>query len=448
MSTVNERPADIASFKGYYRNLTATPDQYLQQVERGTPGGDFHRRFWQPVAYVRELGKVPLRVRALGEDLVVFKNLKGEVGCLHLHCCHRNSSLEFGILTDDGIRCCYHGREYALNGTCIAMPGDPNAERIMKQVNQGGYPTHIFNEIVFIYMGPPEDVPVFPVFDRFGLPGVRDLPGYRLTVDCNWLQIKENAMDAHHTAVLHVIPHMRGSTDPFHFAGEFGVPPVITWVEAPHGCIYFGARTVADMLWVRSAEIMYPNLHIINAVTESGRNQKYSSAPFLSMWTLPIDSEHSVQFVTTHYVDAEGEGGIKGMNYAERQIAEVFGQIHNDRPYEERQWIPGDVDAQESQGAINPHDLETLGTLDRGITMFRKMVRQGIDAVAKGETPAGFYRSQDDVPPTFANDYIVPASEAGIDTDDPNALRAFSVDVVWKKYQERPPMRDYREKYG
>lgn len=80
--------------------------------------------------------------------------------------------------------------------------------------------------------------------------------------------------------------------------------------------------------------------------------------------------------------------------------------------------------------------------------MFRKMVRQGIDAVAKGETPAGFYRSQDDVPPTYANDHIVPAAEAGIDTDDPSALRAFAVDVVWKKYQERSPMRDYREKYG
>jgi hypothetical protein len=39
----------------------------------------------------------------------------------------------------------------------------------------------------------------------------------------------------------------------------------------------------------------------------------------------------------------------------------------------------------------------------------------------------------------------VPVSEAGIDANDPAALRAFSL-KVWEKYQERSPMQDYREK--
>jgi nitrite reductase/ring-hydroxylating ferredoxin subunit len=438
MSTVNERPPKRAEFKGFYRNLNGEPDRYLTAVERGTPGGDFHRRFWQPVAYERELGKVPLRVRALGEDLVVFKNLRGEVGCLHLQCCHRNSSLEFGILTGEGIRCCYHGREYAIDGACIDIPGDPNAERIMQQVNQGGYPVEVYNGIVFIYMGPPDNIPVFPVLDRFGLSDVRDVPGTRFNVECNWLQMKENAVDPHHTATLHMIPLMRGVTKDT-FAGEFGVSPELAWVETPNGCIYLGTRKVDDMVWVRSAEIVYPNVHTISSVVESGRVPKYSSAPFLTLWTLPADSEHSVQFYLSHYVDG-------GMTAEQREPLEKFGQFHNDRPYGERQWIPGDVDAQESQGPISVHSLEQLGTLDRGVTMFRKMIRRGIEAVANGENPPhGFYLSQADVPPTYANDYIVPVAQAGIDADDPAALRAFAL-KVWEKYQQRSPMQDYREK--
>lgn len=426
----------MAVFKGFYRDISAEPDRYLTSVERGTPGGDFHRRFWQPVAYERELLKVPLRVRALGEDLVVFKNLKGEVGCLHLHCCHRNSSLEFGILTDDGIRCCYHGREYALDGACIDVPGDPNAERIKQQVNQGGYPAQIYSGIVFIYMGPPETIPVLPILDRFGLEGVRDVPGVRFNVECNWLQMKENAVDPHHTAILHMIPHMRDETKD-RFADEFGVSPELTWVETPNGCIYLGVRVVGDMVWVRSAEIVYPHIHTISSVVESGRVAKYSSAPFLTLWTLPVDSEHSIQFYLSHYVDG-------GLSPEVREPLEKFGQYHNDRSYEDRQWIPGDVDAQESQGAVNAHGLEHLGTLDRGVTMFRKMIRRGIDAVANGEHPPhGFYLSQSDVPPTYANDYIVPVAEAGIDPNDPAALRAFSL-TVWEKYQQRSPMQDYR----
>jgi nitrite reductase/ring-hydroxylating ferredoxin subunit len=440
MSITNERPSKRVVFKGFYRNLNGEPDRYLTAVERGTPGGDFHRSFWQPVAYERELGNVPLRVRALGEDLVVFKNLKGEVGCLHLQCCHRNSSLEFGILTDEGIRCCYHGREYSVDGACIDIPGDPNAERIMQQVNQGGYPTEVYSGIVFIYMGSPDNIPVFPVLDRFGLSDVRDVPGMRFNVECNWLQMKENAVDPHHTATLHMIPLMRGVTKDT-FAGEFGVSPELTWVETPNGCIYLGTRKVDDMVWVRSAEIVYPNIHTISSVVESGRVPKYSSAPFLTLWTLPVDSEHSVQFYLSHYVDG-------GMSPEQREPLEKFGQYHNDRSYEERQWIPGDVDAQESQGPISVHSLEQLGTLDRGVTMFRKMIRRGIEAVAAGENPPhGFYLKQADVPPTYANDYVVPVSEAGIDADDPAALRAFSLEV-WKKYQERSPMQDYRSKLG
>ena len=46
----------------------------------------------------------PLRKRILSEDLVVYRDGEGNLGLLHLHCSHRNMSLEFGIIEDRGIR--------------------------------------------------------------------------------------------------------------------------------------------------------------------------------------------------------------------------------------------------------------------------------------------------------------------------------------------------------
>src|ERR1041384_2801903 len=227
------------AYSGYHRTLSPDPDRFLCQVGRGTPGGEYLRRFWQPVAYVSELGDVPLRIRALGEDLVAFRDKSGRVGVLHLHCCHRNASLEFGIIEGKGLRCCYHGRLFDVDGTILEIPGEPAAARLMREASQGAYPPHVFGGILFIYMGPPEDQPVFPLYDRLTLPNIELVPGQRWTLDCNWIQIKENAVDPHHTQILHVIPQLRGMN---HFAIECGNFPELTWSETPGGVMYLAAR--------------------------------------------------------------------------------------------------------------------------------------------------------------------------------------------------------------
>src|SRR5436309_12312004 len=85
------------AYSGYYRREEPAPDLELAQVGPGTPGGEYLRRFWHPVAHVADLKDVPLKVRILGEDLVLFRDGRGEIGLLHLHCAHRGTSLEFGM---------------------------------------------------------------------------------------------------------------------------------------------------------------------------------------------------------------------------------------------------------------------------------------------------------------------------------------------------------------
>lgn len=417
---------DQLRYTGYQRDPTPQPDRYLTQVGRGTLGGEYHRRFWQPVAYLEELGPLPLRARALGEDLVVFRDRSGAVGVLALHCCHRNASLEFGLIEEHGIRCCYHGRVYDVDGTMLEIPGEP--DRLRTTMSQGAYPVHVWGGIAFAYLGPLDRKPVFPHYDFMELPGVRIVAGVRLAVECNWLQMRENTMDPAHTFTLHAIPQWRGME---HFSPTFGDRPEFVFAQTGTGMIYAAARRIGEHVWVRSAESLGPNLRRITSIFEDAREVKRCVPPFLTFWTLPVDDEHSITFFVSHVTDADP------MPFEQRRALEVFGQ-YNDRPYAERQWIPGDYDAQVSQGPISS-TREHLGTQDRGVVQFRRYIRDNIEAVERGDDPQGVYRTDPGTLPSYANDRVVSVTALGGDPDDPAVLRAFAEATV-ADYLEHPPL--------
>jgi tert-butyl alcohol monooxygenase / tert-amyl alcohol desaturase len=113
------------AFGGYRQTQSGKPDLFLTQVGPGTPGGEYQRRVWQAAAWDSEIKDLPFVQRVLGEDLVLFRDKSGRYGCMHLHCCHRNASLEYGQIEERGIRCCYHGRLYDIDGTVLEAPGEP-----------------------------------------------------------------------------------------------------------------------------------------------------------------------------------------------------------------------------------------------------------------------------------------------------------------------------------
>ena len=81
----------------------------LVQVGAGTPMGELLRRYWHPVGVGKDANAVPRRVRILGEDLILFRDGQGRAGLLHARCCHRGTTLYYGKVEQNGIRCCYHG---------------------------------------------------------------------------------------------------------------------------------------------------------------------------------------------------------------------------------------------------------------------------------------------------------------------------------------------------
>jgi len=142
-------------YGGYFHREVPAEDAELTHVGPATPCGEYMRRFWQPVCFSDELRDIPQRVKILGEELVVFRDAGGAVGLLELHCPHRGTSLEFGLIDTRGIRCCYHGWLFAADGTILETPGEPADSTLKDRLYHGAYPTHEDHGIVFAYMGPP-----------------------------------------------------------------------------------------------------------------------------------------------------------------------------------------------------------------------------------------------------------------------------------------------------
>jgi phenylpropionate dioxygenase-like ring-hydroxylating dioxygenase large terminal subunit len=404
------------AFDGYHRRDTPAPDPELTQVGPGTPCGEYLRRFWQPVAFVRDLTDTPRRVRIMGEDLVVFRDRGGRTGLLHLHCAHRGTSLEYGIPLERGIRCCYHGWVYDVDGRCLETPGEPRGSRLHERVEQGAYPTLEFCGLVFAYMGPPDRRPAFPFYDSFDVDGHTLMPAAEFTLPCNWLQVKDNSMDPVHTAFLHAL----SSGD--QFTEAFGVVPELDWQATEAGMVYIATRRIGDLVWVRVCDFMPPNVHQFTREIEDATEEKSATRPVIIRWAVPNDDTR-----TTNFELAQVDPAWKLT--AEQVASPGFGQS-GDRSYEERQRFPADYDAQSSQREIAVHALEHLASTDRGVIMLRRIVRDGIRAVAKGENPYGTQWAEGRRIPTFTQDVVFRIPPAADAEADRQLLRATGRGVI------------------
>jgi phenylpropionate dioxygenase-like ring-hydroxylating dioxygenase large terminal subunit len=217
-----------------------------------------------------------------------------------LHCPHRGASLEFGLIDANGIRCCYHGWQFAADGTILETPGEPAHSTLKDRLYHGAYPIQEYSGVVFAYMGPPDRQPPFPVYDSFVRPGYRLMPGQKYSYPCNWLQIMENAMDPAHTAFLHTI--VSGAQ----FTAEFGVLPELEFVETPVGMMYIGTRRVEHNIWVRMVEAVLPNLQQVGPIWEDGQREHAFSGPMMSRWIVPIDDTNTMFIEFRHVSETEG----------------------------------------------------------------------------------------------------------------------------------------------
>ena len=150
---------------GAYGRARAQSNALLTEVGPGTPCGEYMRRFWQPVLASERFTSRPREVRILGEDLIAFRDGSGRPGLLYPRCMHRGTSLIYGHVEPDGIRCCYHGWKFAVDGTCIDQPCEPGGGLNRAAARQPWYAVEERYGLVWAYMGPPGKIPALPRWD-------------------------------------------------------------------------------------------------------------------------------------------------------------------------------------------------------------------------------------------------------------------------------------------
>jgi phenylpropionate dioxygenase-like ring-hydroxylating dioxygenase large terminal subunit len=188
--------------------LSREENELLTRVGPGTPMGELMRRYWIPAAFsnqIADLDGAPIRVRLLGENLVLFRDTEGRIGLLDERCPHRNASLFYGRNEECGLRCVYHGIKFDVDGKCVDVPCIPQTgemDRIKAKLDIKAYPCVERGEIVWTYMGPRELQPDFPALEWTAVPASHRF-STRHIQECNWLQGLEGGFDATHLTFLH-----------------------------------------------------------------------------------------------------------------------------------------------------------------------------------------------------------------------------------------------------
>ena len=375
-----------------YGRASQHPNALLTEVGPGKPMGELMRRYWQPVLASRNVTTRPREVRILGEDLIVFRDGEGRPGLLYPRCMHRGTSLFWGHVEADGIRCCYHGWKFDVEGNCIEQPCEPNPHACRPEHRQPWYPVRERYGLVWAYMGPPERMPELPRFDAMepleegedymafdnSLGAHGDMNGPEV-VPYSWLHMNDNVMDPFHVQVLHTT--FSGTQ----FVREFEVMPRVEFNEVEGGVIYQAHRDLEDGRHVnRVSTWMMPNVMFVPDVAMRG------GRPNSIGFSVPVDDTHSRILMALRMPAEARERPMRGLE------AENFKPWHL-RSVEERQDQPGDYEAQAGQGPVSLHSEEHLVTSDKGIGMQRRMLQRAISAMEAGEDPPLVSRDPDAV---------------------------------------------------
>jgi len=379
----------------------------LTQTDAGTPMGALFRQYWIPALLAEELPEndcPPVRVKLLGERLVGFLDSEGRYGLIGEFCAHRGASLWFGRNEEGGLRCPYHGWKYDVTGQCIEVPSEPEESGYCQKIKLAGYPLVKIGDILWTYMGEPEQTPPEPEWEFCRVPAEQTFTSKRFQ-ECNWLQAMEGGIDSSHVSFLH-----SGAlkTDPL-FKGAKGNKynqadrkPVFEVVESDGG-LYIGARRNAengDYYW-RITPWVVPTFTMV---------PPRGDHPVHGHFWIPIDDEncwawsfdyHPVRALTQDERQAMKDGYGVHVKYTPgtyRPLANKDNDYLIDREAQKKgltySGVEGigmqDASLQESMGPIMDRTKENLVSTDNGIIMARQRLRKAALALQeKGIRPPG-----------------------------------------------------------
>ena len=376
--------------------LSREENDALTRVGPGTPMGELMRRYWIPAAFSHQIPKAdgpPVRVKLMGENLVLFRDTQGRAGLLDERCPHRNASLFYGRNEENGLRCVYHGIKFDVAGNCVDVPCVPqvpevNRLNVQKYLQAKAYPCVERGEVVWAYMGSPEFKPAFPDLEWTAVPSAHRF-ATRHIQECNWLQGLEGGFDATHLSFLH-----GGDAE----ASRRIVATLYEVMPTDFGFVVATGREPENGPVMWNMNVMLMPFHKI-----------ISSVPHAAHVWAPIDDEntmlYSVDFHPSRPLtdeDLAREKSWRGIHTenvpgTDHAIRNKNNDYLIDRELQaSRQSYTGmkglgtqDCAIQESMGPISDRSLEHLLPSDAAIVKIRKLLLQTLSDHAAGKPLPG-----------------------------------------------------------
>ncbi len=378
--------------------LTKEQNDLLCKTDRGTPGGEWMRRYWQPVGLSKEFtpGGKPQQIKIMGEDLVLFRDDKGRPGLLGLNCSHRLTSLAYGRVEDGGIRCPFHGWLYDVEGRCIEQPAEP--EPFGDKVCHLAYPCEELGGLIFAYLGPEDKKPLLPRYEiLIREDGTHKVDYYK--INSNYLQNVEGAVDSVHFSYLHMdnwskVKHrLKSMPAPKLEIQEmdFGI-----WQKSLLPDIN---REIIDLCY---AHFFMP----AGFVRIQGSPKDRTLIQMFQSWYVPIDDTHTIRFQAafspphpdgkpfewpkdTHY----DPPGPENDYYRRYEEADTISGIPNRTTASAiKGFLVQDSMVNESQGLIANRSQEHLGFHDKVLMMQRVMCLVAVEDVRQDRDPKHIIR--------------------------------------------------------
>jgi phenylpropionate dioxygenase-like ring-hydroxylating dioxygenase large terminal subunit len=185
-----------------------------------------YREYWYPAIKVSQLGRrsvpvfgrqKPVRVKMLGEDIILFWGKDGKPAALWNRCPHRGALLSGGWCEFEGtVSCPYHGYTFNGDGECVAALTEGPEAPIQSKLRVRSFPTAVLGGVVWVWMGQTEPVPL-----------EEDVPPEFLDPECvvwphsamwpmNWSLTIENSGDSHNSVIHRFRVHRIFNLSAFH----------------------------------------------------------------------------------------------------------------------------------------------------------------------------------------------------------------------------------------
>ncbi len=351
--------------------LTAETNQRLTETSKGSGMGELLRRYWWPVAATIDLDSEPVQpIRLLGEDLTLFRDLKGNIGLIGERCAHRAISLAYGIPQENGLRCAYHGWTYNTEGKVVDMPFEPACLPLKVK----SYAVQELGGLVWAWLGPQQNMPLLPRHELL----VRDDWERKVVMrplPCNWLQCNDNSLDPVHFEHLHGTFAQWWNT-------KKGVPRNIQ--TARHIKIDFdvfsygiykrrlleGEPEDSDD-WTVGHPFIFPHT-LIQGVGDSYGLQI----------RVPVDDTHTMHVRYSGHPMKEGQPRQQSVPVQHLTLPyDEFGRVEwGEIPLQdEAAWV--------GQGPLSDRTKEHLATSDKGVILYHNLLLENVEKVERGEDP-------------------------------------------------------------